>query len=196
MDIRHTIYTKYCSKKESDRHWAVGKMYEVFSRPLMAYLKYKFMALSSAVLEEVLQDAFIRLLTTSSAPNSPDTLQAWIYKVVTNIAIDDIRSSHAHTEISLEELGDAEMGDKQFWASDTDQGRAAERCVGEKLGEFSRRQPERASSIMLQLNGLGIREIAEIYGRTEAAMKQFIYESKKSLKPLLSDCLELIAEER
>jgi len=194
MELRDAIYTKYCSKKESDRRWAVGKMYEAYSRPLMAYLKYKFMGLSLAVLEEVLQDAFLRLITTTSAPSSADTMQAWIYKVVTNIVIDDIRSSNTDAELSLDELGESEKSSKEFWASGEDQGRVAERCVDEKLGVFSKRHPERAASIMLQMDGLGIREIAEIYGRTEAAMKQFIYESKKSLKPLLFDCLELIAE--
>lgn len=194
MDLRNEIYTKYCSKKESDRHWALAKMYEVYSRPLMAYLKYKFMVLSVAVLEEVIQDAFLRLLTTTSAPSSADTMQAWIYKVVTNAAIDDIRSSHTDAELSLDELRESEKSSKEFWACGEEQGRIAERCVDEKLGAFSKRHPERAASIMLQMDGLGIREIAEMYGRTEAAMKQFIYESKKILKPFLFDCLELIAE--
>jgi hypothetical protein len=55
---------------------------------------------------------------------------------------------------------------------------------------FSQKFPQNAAAISMSLDNMAIVEIAEVISRTEAATKQYIYESKKKLAPYIEHCLE------
>ena len=65
-------------------------------------------------------------------------------------------------------------------------------CVSKGIEEFSSREPERAEVLLMQIDGLPIKNIANHMKRTEAATKEYLSQCRKKLKPFLSVCFEIL----
>jgi lambda repressor-like predicted transcriptional regulator len=54
---------------------------------------------------------------------------------------------------------------------------------------FEQVMPDRYYAIRLQMNGISVKEISHQLGRTLAATKEFLSQSRKKLKPFIEECL-------
>ena len=188
---------------------AISQIYDEFMPMLFKKMRYKFRSLSESDTEDIVQDAFLKIFTATSMPSSPVAVGNWVIAIAENTALDLFKKAYKQKELAWpvnDDLSDADFVDIQT-LNNTDiaigngqcslpldsLNRQVEECVNEGVLQFSEKHPERGVAISMHLDGLPVAEIATYFSRTEAAMRQFIYESKKKLAPFTQHCLGKLA---
>jgi RNA polymerase sigma factor (sigma-70 family) len=124
--------------------------------------------------EDVTQDAFSKALLALRGTTAEIELKPWLYRIVRNTALNEIRDSPPATE----ELGEAIPGGHSA---------AIEAERREEIGELMERlralpEPQRAAIVMRELEGLSHEEIAAALGVSGGAARQAIYRARLSLR--------------
>jgi RNA polymerase sigma factor (sigma-70 family) len=124
--------------------------------------------------EDVTQDAFSKALLALRGTTTEIELKPWLYRIVRNTALNEIRDSPPPTE----ELGEAMPGAHSA---------AVEAERREEIGELMERlralpEPQRAAIVMRELEGLSHEEIAAALGVSGGAARQAIYRARASLR--------------
>ncbi len=126
--------------------------------------------------EDVTQDAFSKaLLALRRDSDAKIDLKPWLYRIVRNTALNDLRDRPPDTAELVEAL---ERGS----------GSAAEEAERrEEMSELLRRlralpEPQRAAIVMRELEGLSHDEIAAALGLSGGAARQAIYRARQSLR--------------
>jgi RNA polymerase sigma factor (sigma-70 family) len=124
--------------------------------------------------EDVTQDAFSKALLALRGSEADIELKPWLYRIVRNTALNDLRDRPAATE----ELGEAIPGGRSA---------AAEAERREEMAELMRRlrslpEPQRAAIVMRELEGLSHEEIATALGVSGGAARQAIYRARAALR--------------
>jgi len=189
---------------------AVTRLYQHFRPLVFKKLRYQYQAIQETDLQDVIQEAFIKIYNTKSYPKDAASMSAWVFRVCENACLDLLRKAYRKHEMEWPEWpidSEAPSAEVELQASaglqeagvDSDQpvsrpltplNRAVEFCVSSGMSLFSSQYPERALAISLAMDGLSMSAIALTLDRTEAATRQFIYESKKKLAPFIQHCLE------
>jgi len=189
---------------------AVTRLYQHFRPLLFKKLRYQYQAIQETDLQDVIQEAFVKIYNTKSYPKDAASMSAWVFRVCENACLDLLRKAYRKHEMEWPEWpidSEAPSAEVELQASaglqeagvDSDQpvsrpltplNRAVEFCVSSGMSLFSSQYPERALAISLAMDGLSMSAIALTLDRTEAATRQFIYESKKKLAPFIQHCLE------
>jgi len=189
---------------------AVTRLYQHFLPLLFKKLRYQYQAIQETDLQDVIQEAFVKIYNTKSYPKDAASMSAWVFRVCENACLDLLRKAYRKHEMEWPEWpidSEAPSAEVELQASaglqeagvDSDQpvsrpltplNRAVEFCVSSGMSLFSSQYPERALAISLAMDGLSMSAIALTLDRTEAATRQFIYESKKKLAPFIQHCLE------
>jgi RNA polymerase sigma factor (sigma-70 family) len=186
---KEAIFQKLVNGSFSEKNTAIQLIYEEFQPVMFKKLRYQYRDLSESEAQDIVQDAFLKLATTTSKPKSAESLVSWAMTIVNNTALDLFRgaASRRQHEINLPEDQDIELvpdprieGESSFDTRD---------CVSKGLLVFSQKYPENAYVISMSMDNFKIAQIAEIISRTEGATKQYIYESKKKLIPFIEHCL-------
>jgi DNA-directed RNA polymerase specialized sigma24 family protein len=210
------IFSNLIGKDVDAKIQAVSKIYKEFRPLLFKKLRYKFRSLSENDVQDIVQEAFLKVYTTSALPSSARQLPSWILMIAENTALDLFRKAYVKNEIAwpqdegdddesstesnfLRNLTEEKLANKNIVdgvgaivSTGSVLNRGVEKCVDEGMSSFSLKFPEREAILSLALDGYSIADIALVYKRSEAAMKQFIYESKKKLAPFIASCLEEI----
>jgi RNA polymerase sigma factor (sigma-70 family) len=124
--------------------------------------------------EDVTQDAFSKALLALRGSEQEIELRPWLYRIVRNTALNDLRDSPPPTA----ELGEAMAGARS----------AAEEVERrEELTELADRlralpDPQRAAIVMRELEGLSHEEIAAALGMSGGAARQAIYRGRQALR--------------
>ena len=178
---------------------AVGSIYSKLSPILFKKMRYRYRALSESDVHDILQDAFLKIYSSKSLPKSAEAIPSWVFVIVENAALDLFRKAYKKNELnwpqdsegnSLEEI---DVADQACSIASSHLNREVEDCVSKGMAKFSRLHPERELAISMSLDGSSIAEIAGVFRRTDAAMKQYIYESKKKLAPFIEHCIGELA---
>jgi RNA polymerase sigma factor (sigma-70 family) len=124
--------------------------------------------------EDVTQDAFSKALLALRGTTTEIELKPWLYRIVRNTALNELRDGPPATE----ELGEATPGGRS--AAEVAEGR-------EEIGELMRRlralpEPQRAAIVMRELEGLSHEEIAAALGVSGGAARQAIYRGRMALR--------------
>jgi RNA polymerase sigma factor (sigma-70 family) len=124
--------------------------------------------------EDVTQDAFSKALLALRGSEADIELKPWLYRIVRNTALNELRDGPAPSE----ELGEALPGGRSA---------AAEAERREETAELMRRlralpEPQRAAIVMRELEGLGHEEIAAALGVSGGAARQAIYRARAALR--------------
>ncbi len=124
--------------------------------------------------EDVTQDAFSKALLALRGTTTEIELRPWLYRIVRNTALNDLRDGPAPTE----ELGEAIPGGLSA---------AAEAERREETAELMRRlralpDPQRAAIVMRELEGLSHEEIAAALGVSGGAARQAIHRGRTALR--------------
>lgn len=129
--------------------------------------------------EEVVQDAFMRALTSLRATERPMALRPWLYAIVRNRALDELRRPHrrrAEDEIERLPLAD------QSPAGDPHQAllrREALAGVVTAINELPPRQ--RLALVLRELDDRSHDEVAAALGVSRGASKTLVHRAKASL---------------
>jgi RNA polymerase sigma factor (sigma-70 family) len=124
--------------------------------------------------EDVTQDAFSKALLALRGSKAEIELRPWLYRIVRNTALNDLRDRAPSTE----ELGEAIAGGRSA---------AAEAEGREEMTELMDRlralpEPQRAAIVMRELEGLSHEEIAASLGLSGGAARQVIYRARQTLR--------------
>lgn len=125
--------------------------------------------------EDVTQDAFSKALLALRGSEVEIELRPWLYRIVRNTALNDLRDRAPATD-ELPEEG-------------LPSGRSAAAAVlaREELADLMQRlralpEPQRAAIVMRELEGLSHEEIAAALGVTGGAARQVIYRARAALR--------------
>ena len=140
-------------------------------------------AIVGARSEDVTQDAFSKALLALRGSEAEIELRPWLYRIVRNTALNDLRDSPPPTEELAESLSGGESA-------------AATAERHEELAELMRRlralpEPQRAAIVMRELEGLSHEEIAAALGVSGGAARQAIYRARAALRDGLGLLLPL-----
>jgi RNA polymerase sigma factor (sigma-70 family) len=124
--------------------------------------------------EDVTQDAFSKALLALRGTTAEIELRPWLYRIVRNTALNDLRDRAPATE----ELGEAIPGRRSA---------AVEAERREEIAELMERlralpEPQRAAIVMREREGLSHEEIAAALGISGGAARQTIHRARTTLR--------------
>ena len=127
---------------------------------------------SSPVAEEVVQDAFVRVVQNAAEFKHEARFSTWLYTIARNLCIDQTRKRALRRHPSLDEPKKAEEGDGPTLGEQTADGKASvERAVvsleiRERVASAIDALPEEQREVFLmrEVSNLPFKEIAEIVG--------------------------------
>jgi len=124
--------------------------------------------------EDVTQDAFSKALLALRRDGAEIELRPWLFRIVRNTALNDLRDRPPSSEVLAEVLAGG-------------RGPAEELESREELAELIGRlqslpEPQRAAIVMRELEGLSHEEIATALGLSGGAARQVIYRARQTLR--------------
>ena len=144
---------------------------------------------------DISQDAMLKMYKNLQYFEGTSKLSTWIYRIVTNTALDFMRKNRRHAVVSsLDEATDSEEAPLQVQSDDPTPHEQLERkelmkAVENALSELS--ENHRAVLVLRDINGLSYEEIADILLCSEGTVKSRINRARKALQIILSKKKEL-----
>ena len=149
--------------------------------------------------EDIAQETFIRAYSSLASFRGASSIQTWLYRIASNLAIDTMRRrKYRHNSFSL----DAPLTtlDTEVSRDIEDEGPGPERQlqtrqVQEKVTEaIAQLSPKlRTVIILYELQGMSYEEIAEIVGAPLGTIKSRLFNAREQLKELLGNQVDLDA---
>jgi RNA polymerase sigma factor (sigma-70 family) len=124
--------------------------------------------------EDVTQDAFSKALPALRGSGAEIELRPWLYRIVRNTALNDLRDRGPIAE----ELAETIPGGPS--AAAVVEAREELRDLTERLGALP--EPQRAALVMRELEGLSHEEIATALGVSGGAARQAIFRARSALR--------------
>jgi RNA polymerase sigma factor (sigma-70 family) len=124
--------------------------------------------------EDVTQDAFSKALLALRGSATEIELRPWLYRIVRNTALNDLRDRGP----AVEELDEAVPGARS--AAAVAESRQELRDLMERLQALP--EPQRAALVMRELEGLSHEEIATALGVSGGAARQAIFRARAALR--------------
>jgi RNA polymerase sigma-70 factor (ECF subfamily) len=150
---------------------------------------------SPPVAEEVVQDAFVRVVQNASEFKHEARFTTWLYTIARNLCIDQMRKRALRKHPSLDEPKRAEQGEGPTLGEQTADSRAnVERAaVGVEIRERvlaaveTLPEEQREVFLMREVSNLPFKEIAEIVGVPENTVKSRMRYALERLQAALSE---------
>jgi RNA polymerase sigma-70 factor (ECF subfamily) len=163
---------------------ALAQIYDRYAEPVYRYL-YRLLGDASQA-EDLTGEAFLRLLQVAPTARAPrDNLQAWLYRVAHNLAMDWFRQNPQGRQVSWEggssgAANAASEGPSPAYVVEQRQARAQLR---QAIRQLTRAQQQ---VIVLRFGeGRKIAEVAELLNKTEGAVKVLQYRALRRLRKLI-----------
>ena len=131
-----------------------------------------------AIAEDTTQDIFIRVWEHMESFRHESSVSTWIYRIAVNTCLLYLRKASTKKEIRIISLPDRENED--FNSEREEQLAKMYSCI-QKLGETDK------ITILMVLEGIGYKEIAEVVGISEDTLRVKIHRIKKNL----TNCVQL-----
>jgi len=126
--------------------------------------------------DDVIQDALIRAFRGLRCTAGPMALRAWLYMIVRNRALDDLRSTHAAVQYDEAQAGRPDWhADPAQRVSDHDELRR----IVEQIGRLPRRQ--RIALVLRELDGCTHAETARRLQTTVPGTKSLLVRARSNL---------------
>ncbi len=144
----------------------VARLFREHHRRLIHFLQARLGSRQDA--NEVAQEAYVRLLELQR-PNAVGFLQAYLFRIAANLAVDRLRSRYVRSHYDLHDLIEADLTDR------------VQRDVeaAEEAGRFWESLRElpfhyRKAVIMNRIQDLSCEEIAKALGKTPRTVRRYI----------------------
>jgi|SRR5215210_4772239 len=129
--------------------------------------------------EDLVQDAFVRLLRECRAGRTPDRPEAWLHSVGRRLVIDQVRRNQVQTK-SLARL--AAIADHEDPEADV-----LERDLHARLGTaLATLPPSGRHAVVMAAQGYRSAEIGDALDRTEPAVRALVCRSRARLRTVLA----------
>lgn len=132
--------------------------------------------------EDVAQDVFLRMYYSLKQLSNVELFDRWLYRLTVNAAYDYLRKSKRRKESRMADLSEAQMV-------------MADAAAGELKGKSEERQStlrdfvqwllsgvseeDRILLLLKEVEGLSIKELEEIYGANESALKVRLFRARQ-----------------
>jgi RNA polymerase sigma-70 factor (ECF subfamily) len=174
---------------------AFHELYEDYKFPLLNFI-YRFCQ-DRRVAEELCQEVFIRVYKSASSYEAKAKFSTWLYRIATNICLNELRSGKYQYELVPSYLDKNEPGKEPLGFEDTDQARADDGMEARELNIAVRQaiaqlpKKQRLAVLFSIYQQLSYKDIGERIGCSEGAVKSMIHRSKifikKKLKKYVGD---------
>ncbi len=158
-----------------------------FNQVVTAYRKRIMGTISRLIgrpedVEDVAQEVFVRLFFSLEQLRSPEVFEPWLYRLTVNAAYDYLRKRKRRQESRMADLADQQVMMADAVAGEkleADRLEAAEirEFVQSLLGEVS--EEDRILLMLKEVEGLSLRELEQIYGVNENALKVRLYRARQ-----------------
>ena len=156
----------------------VVELYERYQLRIFRYLYYQIGDLQTA--EDLTSEVFIRMINALHDYNQEKfSFQAWLFRIARNLSIDNFRTTNIRMDVRLDENQIATHDDPLDLV---EQGLTSEQ-LGRALGRLSANQ--RDVVIMRFVNGMSIREVAEVMNKSQDSIKGLQRRALLALREIL-----------
>ncbi len=151
---------------------ALGLLYERYKKVLYAYF-YNVIG-HTANSEDLVQTVFFRILKYKHQYKAQGAFKSWMFTIARNALIDKMRKKSSGSFYSLENY--------KGKADDEIRRHEDQKLLKEALGRLD--QETRELIVLVKLNEMKYREVAELTGMNESTIKVKVFRGIKSLKSL------------
>ena len=173
----------------------VKALYDSAAQPMLRFFVYR--GASSDDAKDILQETFIKIVRSAGSYSGQGEAKSWIWQIARNCLIDHQRKqgslANHETAVNDEQWESLAQTTPDPNATSCAVPGSVDECVSAGLDQFSRREPERALVLTLQMDGMSIEEIGLRIGRTIAATKEYLSQCKKKIQPYIAHCTDLLA---
>jgi RNA polymerase sigma-70 factor (ECF subfamily) len=143
---------------------------------------------------DIYQESFLRVYRNLHRFRFECSFYTWLYRIVTNVALDHLRRRTSRKEDQAPALEDAEGSTRDFFDRQPEQRAAANperNLLGQELGEqiasaLNRLSPrERMVFEMKHYQGLKLRAIGDVLGTSEETVKNSLFRATRKLRASL-----------
>lgn len=157
----------------------LSDLYSQLRQPLSAYLRRRVG--DASVAEDLVQQVFVKALTTLKAGRPIGNLTGWLYQVARTTAIDHNRTRH---------LPNGTLNEETVPIEETDEHDQLHQQLATCLKPFAEALPKiyRDTLIATDFRGQSMRSVAAAAGLSESAIKSRVARARKLLKAKILDC--------
>lgn len=132
--------------------------------------------------EDVGQEVFLRLYYSMQQLRTPDMFEPWLYRLTVNAAYDYHRKNKRRKESRMSDLSEAQvtLADAEASGEATRESQRKgliREFVQKLLGEIS--EEDRLLLLLKEVEGLSLRELEQIYGAKENALKVRLFRARQ-----------------
>jgi RNA polymerase sigma-70 factor, ECF subfamily len=165
--------------------------------PAIVNFAFRFVG-TRARAEEIAQDVFLQVYRWQKRYEPKAKFSTWLFKIANNHCLNEVRKGEYRVirEPIGALAGNPDGEERRDELPDTNPGKGedvlAAKEAADKIEEILQRLPEnqRAALMLSRMEGMSYREVAEVLGCTEKAVKSLVFRATQSLKDGLSDILE------
>lgn len=140
--------------------------------------------------QDISQEAFLKVLTSVKDFRGDSSFSTWLYRVVTNTCLDEIRRRSRRKEVSLDApIAPDDPSPRQVAADGPEPGADLERSEVQQAvqqGILELAEDHRIILVLRDIQGLSYGEIAEVLGISLGTVKSRLNRARLSLKQRLS----------
>ena len=175
--------------------------FEDARQELLAYLCR--LVVRPQVAEDLVQTTYLRCLEADERlPESREGVRAWLFRVATNLAFDELRRSATRRESMLQDLRLRADASSEFQASSRNLvGTPETKAIAQEhlvacISCTLRNLPERRAAAVLlkEVHGFAINEAAKILDATTAQTKNWLQEGRAYMKARYGETCALITK--
>lgn len=154
------------------------------------------------IAEEIAQSAELRLLEAGARAPATEGTRAWLFKVATNLALDELRRHRNWRETAVQDLREAAEADPDFVARSTELiGTPETKAIAREhltacFACTLRNLPEHKAAALLlaEVHGFSVKEIAKLLESTEAQVKNWLQDARAHMEASYARTCALIAK--
>ena len=144
--------------------------------------------------DDVIQETFIKVFEKIDTLKEDGKFESWLWQILRNNMNEFYRKSNRKNDVMFsvasEDLQNLK-GDEDVKVSNGQKYDDQQSCIEEKFKLFKEEMPDRHYVINLQKDGVSIEDISIRIGRSYAATKEFLSQSKKKLTPYFEECKDI-----
>lgn len=165
----------------------VAELYRRYAPRLLGYFMRQRVSRERA--EDLVQDVFVNIVRHCGSYRGESLITTWIWSIARNVLIDHFRRERNVQVLDLDDLDD-DGGDP---ALRVESGTGLEECVQRAFAQFAADHHDRAETLALvAFEGWDMAELAAYLKRTPGAVREYVSQCRKKLRPYLDRCREFI----
>lgn len=161
---------------------------EKYQKPIINFV-YHFIN-NRAEAEELAQDVFLRVYAARANYQPEAKFATWIYKIATNLCLKKLNQERISTRLRVNIDGEhiSELRDARPNIQEVLEAEEKEEVIAKAINGLPRN--EKTAILLRKREALSYKEIADVIGCTEGAVKTYIHRAKLRLRERLSPYLE------